>query len=108
MSEMKCGNESCLYHVLTDSVIHDLKEAVKRIMEGQDQMKETVIQLAEAFKSMERLDRKIDKIEELQRSKNESTDRELSSLKGTLYKAGGAVAALMVLGEVAIRIIIGA
>lgn len=99
----KCTPDSCMYHELTDSVIKDLKEAMKSLADGQMQMKETIIKLTEAFKSMDRLDRRIDSAE--QRVKD--NEKEISDLRVAVYKAGAVVAALMIILQVGMKLFIG-
>jgi hypothetical protein len=91
-----CNPSTCQYHALTEAVVEDLKDAVHRLMEGQDQMKETVIKLVEAFKYMERLDAKIDKLEELHREKERDQDCEIKELKAFMYKIMGVGMILLV------------
>lgn len=90
-----CNSESCQYHALTESVIGDLKAAVQKLTESQEQMKETVIQLAEAFKAMERLNQRIDKLENNLVEKNKEQDKKVDELRIFMYKALGAGMALM-------------
>ena len=99
----KCTPDSCLYHELTDSVIKDLKEALKSLADGQMQMRETIIKLTEAFKSMERLDRRIDSCE--QRVKD--TEKEVADLRVAVYKAGAVVAGLMIVLQIGMKLFIG-
>lgn len=84
-----CNPQECKYHMLTDSVINDLREAVNKLTEGQDQMRETVIQLTEAFKLMGRVDQRVDKLEDLQREKDKDQDAKIQELRGFMYKAVG-------------------
>jgi len=93
----------CLYHELTDSVIKDLKEALKSLADGQMQMRETLVKLTEAFKLMERLDRRIDSVE--QRVKE--SEEEVSDLKVAVYKAGAIVGALMVIIQIGLKVFLG-
>ena len=99
--EGSCHPTTCQYHALTEAVVEDLKDAVHRLMEGQDQMKETVIKLAEAFKYMEKVEVKVDRLEERYRDaeketardlaeKNEKQDLEIDRIKMFMYKSMGA------------------
>lgn len=99
----KCTPDSCMYHALTDSVIQDLKEAMRSLVDGQMQMKETIIKLTEAFKSMERLDKRIDATE-LRVKENE---KEVSDLRVAVYKAGAVVAGLMIVLQIGLKVFIG-
>ena len=101
--DIDCTPQTCQYHVLTESVIADLKQAVEKLMEGQDQMKETVIHLTEAFKAMERIDARMEKLEDLQRVKDQIQDAKLDEVKGFMYKAMGALAAIGALGGVVLK-----
>lgn len=92
-----------MYHSLTDSVIQDLKEAMRSLADGQMQMRETIIKLTEAFKSMERLDKRIDNAEEGVKSNS----KEISELRVAVYKAGAVVAALMIVLQIGLKIFMG-
>ncbi len=106
-NENTCNPTTCQYHALTEAVVEDLKDAVHRLMEGQDQMKETVIKLAEAFKYMEKVEVKVDRLEERLREtdrehakivaeKNEKQDIEIDKIKVFMYKAMGAGALALI------------
>jgi len=91
--------------VLTESVIKDLKRAVEKLMEGQDQMRETVIHLTEAFKAMERINHRMEQMEDLQREKDKEQDTKIDELKAFMYKSIGLVASLGVLGGVVLKMV---
>lgn len=91
---VECNANTCQYHALTEGVVKDLRIAVQRIMEGQEQMRDTVIQLTEAFKAMERIDKWIDKHEDTARLKDAEQDKKIDDLRVFMYKAIGAIAAL--------------
>jgi len=102
--DQSCNPDTCQYHYLTESIIKDLKRAVEKLMEGQDQMRETVIQLTEAFKAMEKIDNKIGQIEVLQREKDKEQDCKIDELKAFMYKSMGVVAAIGILIGVLLKI----
>ena len=99
----KCTPDSCMYHALTDSVIGDLKEAMKALADGQTQMRETIIKLTESFKSVERLDKRIDKAEE----EIKGNKQEVDTLKIGVYKAGAVIGALLLVLQVALKVFFG-
>jgi hypothetical protein len=99
----KCTPDSCMYHALTDSVIQDLKEAMRSLADGQMQMRETIIKLTEAFKSMERLDKRIDSVDE----RIKGNEKDVSDLRVAVYKAGAVVAALMIILQIGLKIFVG-
>lgn len=96
------GNElTCQYHNVNESVIHDLRDAVKQLVESHQEMRVSVMQLTEALKSMERIERKIDKLEEehredldkmwrMHREKDKEQDTKIEELKAFVYKISGA------------------
>lgn len=90
-----CEPKSCQYHQLTDRVMEDLRDAVGKITESQMQVKESMASLIEGFKAMDRLERKQEKQEELQRTKDQEQDLKIDQLRIFMYKALG-VAALAV------------
>ncbi len=101
-----CSPDTCQYHVLTESVIGDLKDAVQKLMEGQEQMSHTVIQLAESFKSVDRLDRRLEKIEDAQNAKEEKQDGKIDELRGFMYKVMGISIGGISVVSIAIQVIV--
>lgn len=98
MSEQKdykyhCTPETCQYHYLTESVISDLKESVIKLLEGQEKMSNTIIQMTEAFKAVDKLDGRLEKLEDNQKLKDEQQDSRIDELRMFMYKAigGGSV-----------------
>lgn len=100
-----CNPETCQYHALTEAVVEDLKDAVHRLMEGQDQMKETVIKLAEAFKYMEKVDIKVDRLEERLREKDEKQDEKIDEVRMFMYKAIGLGTGALVIAQYVISLL---
>jgi len=90
---ISCSPETCQYHDLTESVITDLKEAVHKLMEGQDMMRGSLIQMTEAFKAVERLEDSLRKLEEEVRFANRGQDKKIDSIRVFMYKAIGAASA---------------
>lgn len=84
-----CHPTTCHYHALTESVVSDLKEAVHKLMEGQEKMRESLIQMTEAFKAVERLDGRLSKLEENQGRKDREQDKKIDGLRAFMYKAVG-------------------
>jgi hypothetical protein len=90
----ECSASTCQYHALTESVVKDLKVAVQRTVEGQDQLKETVIHLTEAFKAMERIDKRMEKLEDSITLKDKEQDQKIDELRIFMYKSIGILTAI--------------
>lgn len=90
-----CNPDTCQYHYLTESVIKDLKESVVQLLEGQTKMSETIIQLTEAFKAIERLDNKLEKLEDEQKKKDEKQDEKIDQVRMFMYKVIGATGVII-------------
>lgn len=88
-----------------DIVIDDLRDSVKKLLEGQDELKVTVIKMSEAFKSMDRVESRIEKIEAEQKEKNKEQDEKIDRLRIFMYKAGGAWTALLIVGSILLKFI---
>lgn len=91
-----CNASTCQYHALTESVVKDLKVTVQKVSEGQDQMRETVIHLTEAFKAMERIDKRMEKLEDATLRRDKEQDSKIDELRIFMYKAIGAMMAVSV------------
>ena len=89
-----CNASTCQYHTLTENVIRDLKEAVQSTVEGQQQLRETVIHLTEAFKAMERIDKRMEKMEDATVLRDKEQDQKIDELRIFMYKALGVLAAI--------------
>jgi len=100
-----CNPDTCQYHYLTESVISDLKESVVKLLEGQTKMSETIIQLTEAFKAIEKLDSKLEKLEDLQRTKDAEQDKKIDELRMFTYKAMGAIGVIVTAAGMALKFI---
>lgn len=98
-----CDSDTCQYHVLTESIIKDLRDAVGKLMDGQEQMRETVIHLTEAFKAMEKIDKRILRMEDLARDVNKGQDAKIDELRAFMYKSMGAITVLTVAGSALLR-----
>lgn len=103
-----CNPDTCQYHYLTQSVITDLKDAVAKILEGQAQMRDTVISLVETVKGFDRIDTRIDKLEADRKEHEALQDRRIDDLRVFMYKATGIVGVLALLAGFLIRIFFGA
>ena len=89
----QCSPSTCMHNALTEAVITDLKEAVHKLMEGQEKMRESLIVMTEAFKAVERLDTRITKLEDEQKYKDREQDKKIDSLRAFMYKVSGGGAA---------------
>lgn len=88
----ECTPQTCSYHLLTENIIKDMKSAVDKLIEGQDSMRETVIHLTDAFKTMDRIESRLEKLEELQRETDKEQDQKIQELRGFMYKLMGVAA----------------
>jgi len=96
---ISCAPDGCQYHLLTENVINDLKNATEKLMEGQDHLRETVTQLVEGIKFMDKLDQKVDRLESEMKTKDDRQDEKIDGLKGFMYKISGiAVGASAIIG----------
>lgn len=99
------NNEVCNYHNANDSVIGDMKEAVKALVAGQVEMRLSITQLVEAFKSMDRLEAKIDKLEARQIINDKDQDEKIQELRNFMYKCLGAGSAILTIGGFLLKFI---
>jgi len=114
----------CQYHINDHAVISDLKDSVRVIIEGQQEMRTSVIQLTEAFKNMERIEARIEKIEDLRSEREvkmdlriekiedqradreERREKEIRELRAFMNKALGILAATTAIGSVALKLLL--
>jgi hypothetical protein len=99
------GNEPerrsfCQYHLMTEGTVEDLKDTVKTLSATQMHMRETLVQLIEVFKTVERLEKRMDKLEAqrgetLERcekkteERNKELDWKIDEVRVFMYKAIG-------------------
>jgi hypothetical protein len=102
-----CNPDTCQYHYLTQAVITDLKDAVSKILEGQAQMRDTVISLVETVKGFDRIDARIEKMEQKARDEKVEQDIRIDELRVFMYKAIGVISVLAVAAGFLIKMIIG-
>ncbi len=86
---ISCAPDTCQYHILTESIIHDLKDATEKLMQGQNELSKSVTQLVEGFKFMDKLDGKVDRLESEMKEKDDRQDIKIDKLKGFMYKVTG-------------------
>jgi hypothetical protein len=103
-----CNPDTCQYHHLTQSVITDLKDAVAKILEGQAQMRDTVISLVETVKGFDRIDARIEKLEADRKEHEKLQDEQIDGLRIFMYKAMGIIGVLVVVAGFLVRIFFGA
>lgn len=103
---ISCAPNTCQYHILTESVISDLKVATEKLMEGQDHLRETVTQLVEGFKFMDKLDGKVDRLEREVKEKDEKQDINIDKLKGFMYKISGIAIGISAICGICIPILV--
>lgn len=104
---MRCNAEECQYHQLTGAAIQDMRETVKALVEGQQQMRDNLIQLTEAFKQMDRLERRVDKMEERGEKDNKEQDVSIRKLENNFYKAAGGIGAVLVVAQILLKVFFG-
>lgn len=102
-AERRRQTDICQYHTNDHAVISDLRDAVKIIIEGQQDMRASLIQLTEAFKNMERIELRLEKIEDRRRSDREKRDNEIAELKTFMNRAMGWAAAIALIGGILIK-----
>lgn len=95
----------CQYHSQDHSVIGDLKDAVKVIIDGQQDMRGDLLKLTEAFKNMDRLESRLEKIEDERKRQEERRDIEVQELRAFMNKALGILATAAVVGSVLLKFI---
>lgn len=125
--ESACTSEKCVYHDINETVIEDLKNAVKVLLDGQQDLKLSVIQLTEAFKSMDRIESKVDKLEEVfslrlnrveddmkakldkledrQKELDKEQDAKIGEVRGFMYKVSGALAVLTAIAPILLKFV---
>ena len=74
---MQCDPNTCQYHAVTEKVVGNLEVAVSEIVRSQAEMRENIIQLTEAVKSFQKMQQRIDKMEEKWETKNEKQDEKI-------------------------------
>lgn len=98
-------SEVCQYHTYDHQVIGDLKSSVALIIEGQQEMRSSIVQLLEAFKYMDRLELRLEKIEEERRRQGEKRDKEIAELKTFMNKAIGYIGAAGIAGGILMKFV---
>lgn len=88
-----------------DIVIDDLRDSVKKLLDGQEQLTLTVVKMAEAFKNMDKFEDRVERLEARQEVKDKEQDIKIEELRAFMYKAGGVWAALMIIGTVLLKFI---
>jgi uncharacterized coiled-coil protein SlyX len=95
----------CASHMHNEASIQELKIIVVRLSDGMAQVRESMVQLTEAFKALGKVDARLDKLEETHNRDAEDNRRRLSTLEGNVYKAGAIIAALLLAIEIGFRIL---
>lgn len=88
-----------------DIVISDMRDSIKKLLDGQEALTLSVVKMAEAFKSMDRFENRIESMEKDQKEKDREQDDKIAELRAFMYKAGGIWAGLMVAGSILMRFI---
>lgn len=101
-----CSTDSCQYHILTESVIKDLKNATEKLVDGQEHLRDTVIKLVEGFKFIDKLDGKVDRLEEEMKEKDEKQDVKIDKLRNFMYKVSGIAVGISAIIGIAIPILV--
>ena len=86
-----CNSETCKYHLMTETLVGELKAAVDKLIIGQEQTRETVIQLVEAFKAVDKLENRINDLEKEQKDKDKVQDSKIDQLRAFMWKVNGSV-----------------
>lgn len=106
VNDIICESDTCQYHNATDVVINDLRGAVHKILEGQTEMRDTVIKLTEAMKGIDRLDRNMEKLQERWEEKDKAQDLKIDELKAFMYKTMGGVAVVSLVVGYFLRVVL--
>jgi SMC interacting uncharacterized protein involved in chromosome segregation len=77
--------------------VRELKEMNQLLMQGQDQLKITAVRLVEAFKSVDRLHKKVDQLEEQYRIKDKEQDEKIDNVRMFTWKVSGVAASIPIL-----------
>lgn len=107
---MQCNPNTCQYHAVTEKVVGNLEVAVSEIVRSQAEMRENIIQLTEAVKSFQKMQERIDKMEERWEVKNEKQDEKIYENARNNIKimsiGGVAVCIISLAGPVVLRYIL--
>lgn len=107
----------CQYHMMTEGSVEDLKVAVRDLTETQVHMRETLMQLAEVFRAVQRLEGRMDKLEIQKESlmekcekkfqeRNREQDSKLDEVRIFMYKAIGVGALAVPLLTIAAQVLL--
>jgi len=102
---MQMLEDVCKYHMQDHSVVLDLKESIRDIIEGQNEMRSGLIALTEAFKNMDRLEVRLDKMEVERSRQEDKRDKEVEELRTFMNKALGIGAAVVAIMSIALKFI---
>lgn len=102
--ERRVEPSSCMAHPQYEGMILDLKETAKALVEGQMEMKMTLIQLTENLKGLERLERRVDRIEEKHAKDDSIQGNQIDELRKFMYKMTGAIAVISVCGPLLMKV----
>lgn len=92
-----CNSDTCQYHYLTERLISDLRDAIVEIKDGQETMNRTVIELTQSIKGIDRVERRIDKLEEEQKQKDKEQDERIRSNESYAIKIATVAGALVMI-----------
>jgi len=105
VSEDRRLENLCASHMHSEASIQELKIIVSKLSDGMIQVRESMVQLTEAFKALGKVDARLDKLEEIHNRDSEANRKRLSDLEGNVYKAGAVIAALLLAIEIGFRIL---
>lgn len=94
----QCNPNTCQYHAVTQKVVDNLEIAVHEIVRSQAEMRENIIQLTEAVKVFQKMQERIEKLEDKLEKKNAEQDLEIRQNSKQIYlvmAVGGAVVTLI-------------
>jgi uncharacterized coiled-coil protein SlyX len=95
----------CASHVHNEASINELKVIVSKLSDGMIQVRESMVQLTEAFKALGKVDARLDKLEDVHNKDAEENRKRLSDLEANVYKAGAVIAGVLLAIEIGFRIL---
>lgn len=102
-----CNPSTCQYHYFTERVISDLKNAVEQLLEGQRAMSDTIVKLTENVKAIEKLDVRLEKLEDLQRNREKEQLEKLDEVRRFMWKVAGAISVIAPAIAILTKIFVG-
>lgn len=94
---------TCAAHPQYEVMVQSLKEGMRDLRTGQTEMQMTLVQLTENLKGLERLERRVDKLEAKHQVDEKYQGDQIDELRRFMYKITGAIAVISVLAPLVMR-----